>query len=171
MPRNRDWGESSALLLSLLLFGTLRDRYTLGSPALTLVFAFLIGAVCLISLFATIADKRKKTRWVMIVAAVVLAISVALSLLKVVYLVVYQAHSVDGIRLLQTSLLIWFNNVIVFAIIYHLIGERDFVFPRSEEQPPNQPMNFLDYVFLSFTTATAFSPTDTSPLSTQARMC
>lgn len=32
-------------------------------------------------------------------------------------------------------------------------------------------MQFLDYVFLAFTTATAFSPTDTSPLTTQARMC
>jgi hypothetical protein len=99
-----------------------------------------------------------------------LATAVALSLIKVVYLVVYQAATIDGIRLLETSLLIWVNNVIVFAIIYHLIGEREFAFPRSDRQPAEQRMNFLDYVFLSFTTATAFSPTDTSPLSTRARM-
>ena len=47
---------------------------------------------------------------------------------------------------------------------------REFAFPRAEGQPANHAMHFLDYVFLSFTTATAFSPTDTSPLTTRARM-
>jgi hypothetical protein len=169
--RHRDWGESAALFVSLVLFAALRNRYTIGTPAVTLAFGVLIAIVFLLSLFSTIAGERKQTRWVMLVAALLLATAVALSLIKVVYLVVYQAATINGIRLLETSLLIWVNNVIVFAIIYHLIGEREFAFPHSDQEPVGRPMNFLDYVFLSFTTATAFSPTDTSPLSTRVRMC
>ncbi|MGA8535171.1 MAG: ion channel [Candidatus Tumulicola sp.] len=106
----------------------------------------------------------------MAVGALILATGVALSLAKIVYLVIYQAATIDPIRLIQSALLIWVGNVIVFAIIYHIIGEREFAFPRPEQQSTGQPMNFLDYVFLSFTTATAFSPTDTPPLSTRTRM-
>jgi uncharacterized membrane protein len=91
-------------------------------------------------------------------------------LAKVVYLVIYAATSIDGIRLIETALLIWVGNVVVFAIIYHLIGEREFAFPRPDQPLPNEPINFLDFVFLAFTTATAFSPTDTPPLSTRTRM-
>jgi uncharacterized membrane protein len=71
--------------------------------------------------------------------------------------------------LLESALVIWISNVIIFAIIYHWIGEREFAFPRAEGEAV-KPMNFLDYFFLSFTTSTAFSPTDTSPLTTRARM-
>lgn len=168
--RRRDWGESSALLLCVILFLSLRNRYTLGPPSLTWTLGILVVVVFLLSLFWTIKGERKATRVVMGVGAFILAVGVGASLAKVVYLVVYQAASIDAIRLIETALVIWFGNVIVFAIIYHELGEREFAFPRSELQPTSQPMNFLDYVFLAFTTATAFSPTDTLPLSTRARM-
>ncbi|MEO7201067.1 MAG: ion channel [Candidatus Tumulicola sp.] len=106
----------------------------------------------------------------MSVSALILTVGVGASLAKVVYLVVYKASTIDPVRLIETALVIWVGNVIVFAIIYHVLGEREFAFPRREGQSTVEPMNFLDYIFLSFTTATAFSPTDTSPLSTRARM-
>jgi uncharacterized membrane protein len=106
----------------------------------------------------------------MAMSAFILAVGVVLSLAKVVYLVIYHAPAIDPVRLLETGLVIWVGNVIIFAIIYHLIGEREFAFPQRDPQLKQQPMNFLDYVFLSFTTATAFSPTDTPPLSTRVRM-
>ncbi|HEY1680468.1 MAG TPA: ion channel [Candidatus Tumulicola sp.] len=166
----RDWGESGTLLLCVILFLSLRNRYTLGPPEVTWSFGFLILAVFLASLFWTIRGERKATRTVMAVSALVLAGGVGTSLAKVVYLVVYQASTIDPIRLIETAVVIWVGNIVVFAIIYHVLGEREFNFPRSDRQLTDQPMNFLDYIFLSFTTATAFSPTDTSPLTTRARM-
>jgi len=71
--------------------------------------------------------------------------------------------------LFESALLIWVFNVILFAVLYHLLGDGDFTFPRSEKGA-QEPLTFLDYLFLSFTTATAFSPTDTPPLTTRARM-
>jgi uncharacterized membrane protein len=166
----RDWGESLALFVCAVLFSVLRNRYTLGPPSVTAAFGGLVAAVFLLSLFWTAMGNRRVARGVTAVSAVILAVGVALSLAKTIYLVVYEATSIDGARLLETALLIWVGNVVVFAIMYHLIGQREFAFPRFDQQPSDEPMNFLDYVFLSFTTATAFSPTDTPPLSTRARM-
>jgi hypothetical protein len=166
----RDWGESSAFFVSAVLFATLRNRYTLGPQSLTAAIGVLVAAVFLLSLFQTIIGNRRAARGVTAVSAFILAVGVALSLAKAVYLVIYEATSIDAGRLIETGLLIWVGNVVVFAIIYHLIGEREFAFPRPDQQLLNEPINFLDYVFLSFTTATAFSPTDTPPLSTRTRM-
>ena len=66
--RHRDWGESAALLVSLVLFGVFRNRYTIGTPAVTLTFGVLIAIAFLLSLFSTIAGERKQTRWVISVA-------------------------------------------------------------------------------------------------------
>jgi uncharacterized membrane protein len=170
LARHRDWGESGTLLLCVILFLSLRNRYTLGPPEVTWCFGLLVLAVFLLSLFWTMKGERKATRMVMAMSALILAAGVGTSLVKVVYLVIYRASTIDPIRLIETALVIWVGNVVVFAIIYHVLGEREFNFPRRDGQPTVEPMNFLDYVFLSFTTATAFSPTDTSPLTTRARM-
>jgi len=158
------------LLVCVILFNGLPHRYTLGLPAVSLALGIVVAAIFLLSVYTTIVGERTQTRSVMLVAALILAVGIALSLGKVVHLVIYQAAKIDGIRLIETSVLIWVSNVVVFAIIYHLLGERSFAFPRAEGQLPVQQRPFLDYIFLSFTTGTAFSPTDTSPLTTTARM-
>ena len=43
----------------------------------------------------------------------------------------------------------------------------DFLFPQytaPEFAPPSWQPNFVDYLYVSFTNSTAFSPTDTMPL-------
>ena len=156
--------------MEAVLFAILQERYTIGPPITKVVLGGLVASMFLLSLLSTIIGDRKALRIVMSVGAALMATGVALSLLKIVFLVVYHASSIEAIPLLQTALLIWVGDVVVFATIYHIIGDREFAFPRPDGQSADAPMNFLDYVFLSFTTATAFSPTDTSPLSTRARM-
>jgi ABC-type transport system involved in multi-copper enzyme maturation permease subunit len=168
-PR-RDWGESVILLAGLaLLYGT-PNRYTIAGPILTYAIGTLYVATCILSLGTTFLGSRRGARTAMIAAAAVLATIVAVSMAKIVYLVVYHAASIQGTRLIETALLVWTSNVIVFAIIYHLIGDGDFAFPQPRDAA-GSPLKFLDYTFLAFTTATAFSPTDTPPLTTRARMC
>ena len=96
----------------------------------------------------------------------------------------------SGIRrpetLLLTGAAIWATNVIVFAVWYWEFDRGgpaaraqarhpypDFLFPQlsdPEFAPPDWEPNFVDYLFLSFTNATAFSPTDTMPLATWAKL-
>jgi len=87
--------------------------------------------------------------------------------------------------LLLDALNVWATNVIVFALWYWQLdsggpqarraatGPPDFLFPQiatPEFAPPNWQPQFLDYLYLSFTNSTAFSPTDTMPLSRWAKM-
>lgn len=88
--------------------------------------------------------------------------------------------------LLARGASVYVTNIIVFALWYwewdrggpvaRARGERpypDFLFPQMTEKglaPPEWEPNFLDYLYVSFTNATAFSPTDTMPLSRWAKM-
>jgi hypothetical protein len=96
------------------------------------------------------------------------------------------AKGPSGQSLLIDALNIWFTNVVVFALWYWTIdrggpipramgnpSRPDFLFPQmlgDADQHPDWTPGFLDYFYVSFTNATAFSPTDTLPLSVRAKM-
>jgi len=49
----------------------------------------------------------------------------------------------------------------------------DCLFPQAgapEDSPPGWRPTFVDYLFLGFSTATAFSPTDALPLTPRAKL-
>jgi hypothetical protein len=95
-------------------------------------------------------------------------------------------HSgVDAGPLLATGAAIWATNVVVFGLWYWeldgggpacraLASRRpDFLFTQMQvpaTADPDWEPRFVDYLYLSFTTATAFSPTDTLPLSRWAKL-
>jgi uncharacterized membrane protein len=88
--------------------------------------------------------------------------------------------------LLATGAAIWGTNVIVFALWYWELDRGgpvarafahrphpDFLFTQMQDPemaPPDWEPAFLDYLYLSFTNATAFSPTDVMPLAQWAKM-
>jgi uncharacterized membrane protein len=88
--------------------------------------------------------------------------------------------------LLLTGGAIWLTNVIVFALWYweldrggpaaRAVAPRphpDFLFAQMQSPelaPDNWEPQFADYLYLSFTNATAFSPTDVLPLSRWAKL-
>lgn len=93
----------------------------------------------------------------------------------------------NGPTLLIDALNIWGTNVIIFALWFWAIDRggavmrghpqaaaSDFLFPQMTLQVEGKPSpfvpGFVDYLFLSFTNATAFSPTDTLPLSHLAKL-
>jgi hypothetical protein len=68
--------------------------------------------------------------------------------------------------------LAWALTVLTFSLWYWLLDDgRDFFFPQAESDrfPAWSPI-YTDYLFLSFTTSTAFSPTDVSPASRRAKL-
>lgn len=88
--------------------------------------------------------------------------------------------------LLITGGAIWGTNVIAFALWYwefdrggpvhrlEMINPHpDLLFPQMttpELSPPGWGPRFTDYLYVSFTNATAFSPTDTMPMARWAKM-
>jgi len=88
--------------------------------------------------------------------------------------------------LLSRGASVYVTNILVFALWYwewdrggpvaRARGLRpypDFLFPQMaqpELAAPDWTPNFVDYLYVSFTNAAAFSPTDTMPLSRWAKM-
>jgi uncharacterized membrane protein len=88
--------------------------------------------------------------------------------------------------LLSRGASVYITNILVFALWYwewdrggpvaRASGLRpypDFLFPQMaqpELASPEWAPNFVDYLYVSFTNAAAFSPTDTMPLSRWAKM-
>jgi hypothetical protein len=88
--------------------------------------------------------------------------------------------------LLSRGASVYGTNIIVFALWYWEMdrggpvartnGSRiypDFLFPQMTQSglaAPTWSPNFLDYFYVSFTNAAAFSPTDTMPLTRWAKM-
>jgi hypothetical protein len=92
----------------------------------------------------------------------------------------------SGGQLLITGGAIWLTNVIIFALWYWELDRGgpvaralatkqypDFQFPQMVSPtmaPPDWEPMFADYLYLGFTNAAAFSPTDVMPLSRWAKM-
>ena len=108
----------------------------------------------------------------------------AASIVLLVHLLVNGSKTQANL-LLRAGIHMWVTNVLVFALwFWQLDGggpverrlrssrARDFLFPQQTigESPDRWQPNFLDYLYLSYTNATAFSPTDAMPLTTWAKM-
>lgn len=94
--------------------------------------------------------------------------------------------TIHGRQLVYSAMLLWLTNVLVFALWFWELdrggpgirgSERermpDFLYPQMtspELAPRNWRPGFLDYLYVALTNAAAFSPTDTMPLSVQAKM-
>jgi hypothetical protein len=92
----------------------------------------------------------------------------------------------DAGTLLANGAAIYVTNIVSFGLWYwefdrggpvaRAQAQRaypDFLFPQMsspELASPNWAPNFIDYLYVSFTNATAFSPTDTMPLSRWAKL-
>ena len=163
------------------------DRYVFGGghivPIATVVLLVVFG-LSLLGRWLRMPSWLLNTT-VLIAVAILLIVNI-LSLVKLIQLILFHVKEIDGHRLLGSSVVIWISNLLAFALLYWLIDgggpdarinsdswRADFVFPqpvRPADIDPNWQPNFLDYLFLGFSTATAFSPTDTLPLTTRARM-
>ena len=95
-------------------------------------------------------------------------------------------HHDSPVQMLQAAGLLWAINVLIFAFWYwrldgggpHARASRGhyqtgcFLFPQMtmKNSDPSWSPRFLDYLFVAFTTSTAFSPTDTPVLSRWAKL-
>jgi hypothetical protein len=108
------------------------------------------------------------------------------NLANLISAMVRRPDEVSGMQLLASSIGVWITNVLAFALLYWQLdrggpGARekkermkpDWLFPQtgaSEDAPPDWQPTFVDYLFLGFSTATAFSPTDALPLTSRAKI-
>jgi hypothetical protein len=95
-------------------------------------------------------------------------------------------HGGTAQTLLVDAVNVWCTNIIAFALWFWSIDrggpasrgvssqtQPDLLFPQmtiTDERFKDWSPGFIDYLFVAFTNATAFSPTDTMPLSPRAKL-
>jgi hypothetical protein len=137
-------------------------------------------------------DQRAlQPRWLRVERTTTLVFSVlaeAVTLTTLLYLMVEMLNrpaDFSGRQLLTSSIGAWITNVLAFSLVYWQIDrggpeawandagtKPDWLFPQTgvpEEAPPDWRPTYVDYLFLAFSTAMAFSPTDAPPLTSRAK--
>ena len=181
------WQVAVAVAVAVALQFPLPGRLVLLHPA------WLLPAMeGLLLLALVIANPRRINRESRAIRLLGLTLAAALSLANawsVARLVAGLVQGTEGSTagpLLVTGGVIWLTNVIVFALWYWEFDRGgpvsranatriypDFQFAQMASPhlaPPRWEPAFGDYLYLSFTNAAAFSPTDVLPLSRWAKM-
>jgi uncharacterized membrane protein len=124
--------------------------------------------------------------------ALVVGLVGLVSLTTLVSLILLARHLLDGSQarghaLVFAGAVLWLTNVLIFGIWYWELDRggparrlapeatltgADFLFPQMVEPQlaPGWRPGFADYLYTSYTNATAFSPTDTLPLTPMAKL-
>jgi len=174
-----------AILVSAGLYLLLPSELSLGPSGVVFPIVAVLGVLPL-----TIADALgRQQAWQRPLALVLLGFTVAAngaSLALLVHELIARSSEMSGRQLLGGALTVWSSNVIVFALWFWELdrgGPRrreadggdtpDFLFPQmtdAKDLMPGWQPAFSDYLYTSTTNATAFSPTDTLPITGKAKL-
>jgi hypothetical protein len=181
------WPVALAVFSVLLLFWLTPGRSSL-LPSWS-VFAIGVALILLmvgVSLGGNRAGWLRFERAAMLASAIaVLAMTFAVVAILVVELI-YQPTRYTGQQLLTAGIESWVTNVLAFSIVYWDIDRGgpenranpsdtrpDWLFAQTgvpDEVAPDWRPTYVDYLFLAFSTATAFSATDVAPITDRAKL-
>ena len=162
-------------------------RFSLGPPwAVPVVEALLLAAI--IAIDQGRIDRRSAAGRALslVLVAVLVADAAGVTGRLVVDLVEGGPETNSAADLLKTGFLVWFYTIVAFAFVYWVLDgggpESRFLTPRRFPDlafpaqlnpgvaPPGWSPEFFDYLYLGFTDATAFSPTDVMPLARWSKL-
>jgi hypothetical protein len=187
------WPAQLCVLGAILLQIRLPEKLTFGPNWL---LPSLEGAL-VIALAATTprgrVDEDHPARWRAAIGVIALVNAAnAYSLYRLTHELLHAHIKITtGRPLVFSGVAIWLTNILIFALWYWQLdrggpanrarhpdpttpeGHPDFVFPEMDGgrsyTPEGWMPGFIDYLAVAFTTATAFSPTDTMPNSRPAK--
>jgi hypothetical protein len=172
---------AAAILLDLVL----PKRVTIG-PAWLLpsVEALLLVALIAIIPRSGLRDSPVRRSFAIALIGLVSAVNIVSLILLSNELLKGGDKGATGHRLILAGIVLWGTNVLLFGLWFWELDrggplarrsaprKPDFQFPQmlSPDLDPGWQPNLVDYMYVSFTNATAFSPTDTMPLSRTAKV-
>jgi uncharacterized membrane protein len=178
------WPAQATILVAIALQLLLPDRLTIGPrwlvpsvEGLLLVGMFLVTP-------NQLEDEHPRRRRITLSLTAFVSTANVYSLGALTHYLLH--HNVNkGRELVTSGVLIWLTNFLIFALWYWELdrggpgrraaghdGAPDFLFPQMSDdrvEPLNWRPHFIDYLYVSLTNATAFSPTDTMPLTQMAK--
>jgi hypothetical protein len=181
------WPPAFAILVVLFLMARLP-----GHVHALPVWVSYVAAVAVLMPMAAVALTAGNTLWLGIERTMIIVLATAYvtntiaELADMIGVVTLHPLGNNAFSLLSSSVAIWVTNVLTFSSLYWQIDhggpyaraskssvKPDWVFPQPavpEDVPPDWRPLFLDYLYLGYNTATAFSPTDALPLTRRAKM-
>lgn len=184
----RRWPMASAVLLAGLLRILLPPELRLRDARPLFIVVLLVLIVALMVGDPGRIDRQKT--WLRVLTGTLIGLITLVNSSSAARLVVgifSEAHFAQSAgTLLVSGAVIWLTNVIAFGLWYwdldrggaaaRALGTASgpaFVFPEmtnAEHVPAGWYPKFVDYLHLSFSTATAFSPTDVSAIKPWAKL-
>ena len=174
------WAAILGLVAIGVLYALLPEKVSIGPSWLLLA----VEGVFLVPAVIAMLTRRKVSAVTLRVGSMILLGIVTLTLaVGIGHLILTLKSDVNGIKLIQSGLLLYCFNILVSALWYWEIDgggpekrrqsdyqAPDFLFPQQMGgNDLNWAPHFVDYLYVAFTGATAFSPTDTMPLSHRAK--
>jgi uncharacterized membrane protein len=183
-PGESRWTVISAVALAVALQVVLPNRFSAGHRAVPVLELLLV-----VGLWVAHPHKTgHASNWMRPASLSLIGMITITNVWSAVRLIqqIIQGKQDDAVALLSSGAAIWATNIILFALWYwefdrggplnRALGKAehpDFSFPQMQN-PELSPMHweptFLDYLYVSFTNACSFSPTDTMPLARWAKM-
>lgn len=178
------WGPQLVVLGAILLDLSLPQRVTIGP------FWLLPSLEGVLLLGLMISSPKPSVRHSPLRRRVAIGLIGLVSAANIASLVLLSRELLHGaVRngrpLIVGGIVLWVTNVLLFGLWYweldrggpvqRVLGSDeppDFLFPQmsaSQFAPKGWMPGLVDYLYVSFTNATAFSPTDTMPLTTTAK--
>ena len=178
------WEPQLVVACAIALQLTLSDEVTVGP---TWMFPALEGALLLgliiVSPHPNVRNSPVRRKVAIAMVGLVSAANMASLLLLCHYLL--RGTKENGHQLILSGIVLWVTNVLLFGLWYWEVDRGgpvarscnaqdlpDFLFPQMTDPhwaPEGWMPRLVDYLYVSFTNATAFSPTDTMPLTPTAK--
>ncbi len=180
------WGGQLVLAAAILLQLSLADQLTVGPywllPAME---GMALVALSIAGPHPRLRHNPLRRHLALTLIGIVSAAN-AYALVMLVHFLL-RGGRVSGHALIGSGVVLWVTNVLLFGVWFWQldgggpVGRRlkrkphpDFLFPQMSDDarsfaPRGWEPTLLDYLYTSFTNATAFSPTDTMPLTSMAK--
>jgi hypothetical protein len=183
---NPFWPAQATVLAALVLDLGLPNKLTIGSSRWLLpgVEVVLLVGLVVASPRPNFKHSALRRQVAMSLIGVVSAVNLY-SLIMLVHFLL-RGGKAGGHALILAGLVLWWTNVLLFGLWYWELdrggpllrllvpdARPDFLFPQMTEKkiaPEGWIPGLIDYLYTSFTNATAFSPTDTMPLTVIAKV-
>jgi hypothetical protein len=186
-----------AILVAIALYTLLPNRLLIGPRFVVPVLEILLFIPIVAANPRRLTKQTKVLRRLDIALLLLIAASNATALVLLIHRML-DGSGTGGSSLLLAAGQIWLTNVLVFALAYWTLDRggpvsriqlarprlpvADFRFPQDEDQDAIIEVakrssgksgwvpGFVDYLYVSVTNSSAFSPTDTMPLSPRAKL-
>jgi hypothetical protein len=175
------WPMAGAVVAAIVLTLLLPDTIRLGPRWLLPLLEGVLLVAVIVADPVRISRRSRELRAISIALVIILLFGTLWATGQLIDDLIHGGPETDSANdLLEAGSVVWVSNNIAFALLYweldaggaaarahHAADHLDLAFPQQLNPHiglPNWQPRFIDYLYLGFTNATAFSPTDVMPL-------